>query len=156
MPLRNMVGLRWLYRLLKRESGGALVELAVGIPILLLLAAAVGDYARVYYMSITVASAAKAGVHYGVAYDGDADSMTVSARRDAGTITLDTITAGQYCVCPSSGVVACGSTPCSGSSYGLSQVFDTVRVRKDVSLIVRLPGLPAKFTLITTAVLRQR
>lgn len=133
-----------------------MVELAVALPILLLLAIAVADYARVYYAAIVVASAAQAGVHYGVAFDGDPDSMTVSAQRDAGSVSLDAVNVGKYCSCPAQGVVDCATTSCTDVTYGQPQIFDTVQVRKDVPLFIRYAAFPATFTITRTAVLRQR
>ena len=140
-------------RLLRTENGGAMIELAVAVPIILLLAVGVGDYARLYYAGITVANAAEAGVHYGVAYNGNVDSMTAATQRDAGTLTLDSISAGQFCRCPDAGVVSCTTASCG--AYGVPQVFDSVRVREDVPMIIRYLGLPATVTVTRTAVLRQ-
>ena len=140
--------------LARRENGGAILELAVGLPFIMLLAVGVADYARLYYMGMAEASATQAGVHYGVAYDGNVDSMTVSTERDAAGILFDTITAGQFCRCPDAGAVNCSVTTCG--AYGPPQVFDSVRVRKDVTMLIRYPGLPGSVTIARTAILRQR
>jgi Flp pilus assembly protein TadG len=132
-----------------------MVEIAVAFPILLLVTMAVADYARVYYTGITVANAAAAGAHYGVAnLKGiKADSMIMAAQLDADS-TLDSVTAGQFCRCPATGVVACAGTDCG--AYGLPQVYDSVRVRKDVTLYIRYLGLPSTVTVTQTAILREK
>src|SRR5437868_11680411 len=120
-----------LWRLMKRRKGAAMVELAVSIPIVLLLLVGVADLARVYYDSITVANAARAGASFGADTAATTAQMAAAAQTDAGTFTLDTVTAGRYCVCPGTGagtgVVACTTATCP-LAYGVPQAYDTVRV----------------------------
>ena len=141
----------------RSESGGALAELAVGLPILLLLAVGVADYARIYYTGITVANAARAGAVYGADPATTNDQIIAATQADANPITLDSITVGRYCVCPGSGagtgVVDC-STPTCPLSYGVPQAYDTVRVRKDFTALIRYVGLPATLPIIRTVVMR--
>jgi len=145
---------RKISRLARRENGGAILELAVGLPFIMFLVIGVAEYGRLYYMGMAVASAAQAGVHYGVAYDGNVDSMIISTQRDAAGTVFDSITAGQFCRCPDAGVVDCSTTTCG--TYGPPQVFDSVRVRRDVAMLIRYVGLPASVTVARTAILRQR
>ena len=146
---------RYISLLHRSETGGALIELSVAIPFLLLLVIGIADFARVYYTSVTVVNAAEAGAHYGVAWGGDVDSMKMAAQLDAGSVTLDSVTAGQFCRCPTTGVVSCSSGPCPGG-YGVPQIFDSVRVRKDVSMLIRYLGLPTSVTVARTAILREK
>lgn len=140
--------------LARRDRGGAILELAVGLPFLLLLAVGVADYARLYYTGIAVANAAQAGVYSGVSYEGDTDSMTLSAQRDGGSLAFDAITAGKFCRCPDTGVVNCATSTCG--TYGVPQIFDSVGVRKNVAMLIRYVGLPTTVTVTRTAILRQR
>jgi hypothetical protein len=143
-----------LTRMARRaRKGTALLELAVAIPVLLLFTMAVVDYARLYYASIAVASAAMAGAQYGAPYD-DADSIVVGARRDAGSITLDSVTTVRFCRCPDNVAVGCVGTDCG--TYGEVQQYDSVRVRKDVALLIRYLGLPSQITIVRTAVVRSQ
>jgi len=146
--------LRHFFLRARCDEGGAILELAVALPFILLLVVGVADYGRLYYTGIAVASAVEAGVHYGVAYDGNVDSMTASTRRDGAGFTFDTINAGKFCRCPDTGVVDCAATTCG--VYGAPQIFDSVRVREDVVLLVHYVGLPATVTVTRTAILRQR
>ena len=50
---------------LSNRRGGALLELAVAIPMLILIAIGVIDYGRVYTTAITVSNAARAGAEFG-------------------------------------------------------------------------------------------
>ena len=56
---------RHLLRLRSSEHGGALAELAVVLPLLILIAIGVMDYGRVYFTAIAVANAARAGAEWG-------------------------------------------------------------------------------------------
>lgn len=146
-----------LSRPLHSEYGGALLELAVGLPLLLLLAIGVADYARLYYAGITVTNAARAGAVYGADPATTFDQIIAAARADASPTTLDTVTVGRYCVCPGSGagtgVVDCTTSTCP-LSYGVPQAYDTVRVRKDFTLLVPFLGLPSTLPVVQTVVMR--
>ena len=146
-----------LFGLLHADHGGALLELAVGLPILLLLAIGVADYARLYYTGITVTNAARAGAVYGADPATTFDQIIAAAQADASPTTLDTVTVGRYCVCPGSGagtgVVDCTTATCP-LSYGVPQAYDTVRVRKDFTLLVPFLGLPSTLPVVRTVVMR--
>jgi Flp pilus assembly protein TadG len=141
----------------RSEGGGALAELALGLPILLLLAVGVADYARLYYTGITVANAARAGAVYGADPATTFDQIKTATQADANPITLDSVTVGRYCVCPGSGagtgIVDCSTATCP-LSYGVPQAYDTVRVRKDFTVLIRYVGLPATVPIIRTVVMR--
>jgi len=119
----------------------------------ILLVIGVGDLARVYYTGITVANAARAGAAFGADTAATDSAMMIAARNDAGDVTLDSVSAGRYCVCPGTGTVSCTTTPSCGV-YGVPQAYDTVRVRKDVAMIIRYFGLPTVVPIIQTVVLR--
>lgn len=111
------------------QSGQALVELALAaffIFVPLLIGAA--EFARVSYVAIEVASAAKAAAQYG-AQNGttaaDTTGMKTAAINDAGNLAL---TNNNVNVSVASGVI-------------------TVKVSYPFSPLIHLPGLPASFTL---------
>lgn len=111
------------------------------------------DYARVYYASIAVANAAMAGAQYGGPYD-SSDSIVMAARRDAGSVSLDSVLVMRVCRCPDTGIVDCATGNCG--AYGEPQQYDSVRVRKDVSLLIRYIGLPERITVVRSVVLRSQ
>lgn len=157
-PSRRKPSLSELFcRLFRLEEGGALLELAVALPMVILLAVGVGDYARIHYTGITVANAARAGAVYGADPATTTDQIEAATRTDASPMTLDSVTVGRYCVCPGTGagtgVVACTTASCP-AAYGVPQAFDTVRVRKDFSPIIRYLGLPSRIAVIRTVVMR--
>src|SRR6266852_3787293 len=87
-------------RFFRTDRGSAMIELAVALPIVILLSIGVADLARIYYTSITVANAARAGAAFGADTAATDSAMTVAAQNDAGSLTLDSISAGRYCICP--------------------------------------------------------
>ena len=150
--------MRGLLALFRSERGGALVELAVVLPILVLIAIGVMDYGRVYYTSVTVANAARAGAEYG-AY-GSANSFNDDANiqnfaqiegAEAGTLT---VTSSRVCRCSPTGASVSCTTSCGG--YGVPQAYVTATATKTVALILKYPGLPATVTISRSATFRKQ
>ena len=132
--------------------GGALVEFAITVPLLALLAIAAADYGRVFSVSIAVANAARTGAQWGGHTLGNEALMIAAARADAAPLDLDVVTAGRYCTCPDGTTPVCSTGDCG--AYGAPQAFDTVRVADDVPLIFRYPGLPTTISVTRTVVFR--
>jgi hypothetical protein len=143
---------RRLARALALEDGNALVELAIAIPILLLLVVGVADYARIYYTAISVANAAMAGALWGYQVNGDPAVMNAKAQADFGATTLDAVGSGRFCRCPGNVVKDCATDDCG--AYGELQEFDSVTVRKDVTMLVHILGFPTTISITRTAILR--
>jgi TadE-like protein len=147
---------RRLRHLVRLENGNALIELAVAVPILLLLTIGVVDYARLYFTEIAVANAARSGAEYGVKTSGNVDSMKYGAALEAGKDSVGmVISAGLFCSCPS------GDRPVpddciagSCGTYGIPRDFDSVAVSKTVSFIFHYPGLPASLLVTRKSILR--
>jgi Flp pilus assembly protein TadG len=141
----------------RAESGGALVELAVILPILILISIGVMDYGRVYFTSVAVVNAARAGAEWGAfgeqgGYLNDTDIQNFAKLdgAEAGTIT---VTSNHECRCPGSGATVSCTTACS-SGYGMPKVFVVVTATKTVNLILKYPGLPTSVTISRTATFR--
>jgi hypothetical protein len=141
-------------RITRNRRGGAALEFAVVMPMLILLAIGVADYARAYKTSLAVVNAAAAGTQVGarsVAVSGDTAAMTAQAIADASPVSLDTVTSSRFCRCSDGSTPACTGS-CSG--YGVPQVFVRVGVRKNYSMLFRYPGLPTTIAVMRTATLR--
>jgi Flp pilus assembly protein TadG len=101
------------------SNGQSAVELALMAPVLFTLLLAVGDYARVFFKNIEVASAARAGAQYGsqtltksVDTSGIANAATTDAN-DIG-ITASNVSSSTYCTCTgSTTVIVCGVSACT-------------------------------------------
>ncbi len=64
------------------ENGSAIVELALCVPVLILIVLGTGDFARVFYTSIALSDAARAGAQYGahsVTQSGNTSGMQTAA-----------------------------------------------------------------------------
>jgi len=133
-----------------------MVELAVVLPVLVLLAIGVMDYGRVYFTSIAVANAARAGAEWGAsgstgAYQDDARIQSF-AQLDGAEAAPITITSNHVCKCGGT-TVTCAGTTCSGG-YGVPIVLVEVTASKTVALLIKYPGLPTSVTITRTATFR--
>ena len=153
MSSRGRRVLRRLTGLHRSESGGAMVELAVVLPVLILIAIGVMDYGRVYFTSVAVANAARAGAEWGAADIGHQTQFTNMenfAKLDGAEAAPLTVTASRVCRCGAT-AVAC-STSCG--TYGPPRVFISVTASKVVTMLLNWPGLDPTVTVSRTATIR--
>lgn len=153
MSFRGRRVFRRLSGLHRSERGGAMVELAVVLPVLILIAIGVMDYGRVYFTSVAVANAARAGAEWGAADIGHQTQFTNMenfARLDGAEAGTMTVTASRVCRCGAT-AVAC-STSCG--AYGPPRVYIQVVATKPVTMLLNYPGLPATVTVSRTATFR--
>ena len=94
---------------MKRIRGGAagqeLVELALLIPLLLVVAAGVLDLGRVFHASITIANSAREGARYGTFDPNDVVGITAAAQAEAANSGIDLSASTIAVSCPE----GCGS-----------------------------------------------
>jgi Flp pilus assembly protein TadG len=148
---------RRLFRIRRSERGGALVELAVVLPVIVLIAIGVMDYGRVYYTSVTVVNAARAGAEWGaygrngsVTDNTEIQNFAKLEGAEAGTIN---VTSHMVCRCTPGGATVSCTTTCSGG-YGAPQVYVTAIATKTVTLLLKYPGLPSTVTISDSATFR--
>lgn len=171
-------------QLLRNNSGSALVELALTVPLLSLMLFASAELGRIAYAAIEVQNAARAGAAYGAQNAGTAFGSTTggssapaieqAAQNDAPNITdLAFPTAPtQGCVCETN--YTSGATPtitpstpgsCTASaitncpavtSTSSSYVVEYVVVNTQATVkpMFRIPGIPTSFTLNGSAQMR--
>ena len=140
----------------RSRRGGALVELAVAIPLLVFICIGVMDYGRVYFTSVAVTNAARAGAEWGstpiAGYAFLTSKQESFAQLDGQEVGAITVTASTVCRCGTS-TVACGAgTICGG--YGEPMVFVSVTASKTVALLLPYPGLQSPVTISRTATFR--
>lgn len=83
----------------KSGRGQASVELALSLPLLLMMFLVVVETGRAFYIAISVANAARAGVQYGsqnLTTAGDNSGMETAATNDAPNIAGITATANAF------------------------------------------------------------
>jgi len=134
------------------EEGSALVELAVCLPLLALILVGTADFARVFYTTIQLTNAARAGAQFGAAsstQSGDTAGMQTTAMTAINfTSPGITATASRSCGCATdpgvfSGPVSCTlpiSTVCGTGEHRVMTV--TVTTSKAFSTISGLVGIP--------------
>lgn len=136
-------------------KGQSALELALIAPILAFLLIATADFARVFYVSITLNNAARAGVQYGsqsAIQAGDINGMIAQAEMDGANVSNITATASQ-CTCSSqtSSVAACASSYCSANS---TATFVVVNTSATFKTIVNYPGIPSSTALSGKAIMQ--
>lgn len=147
--------------------GQAFVELALVLPIFIILLVGAAELGRLAYAAIEVNNAARAGVAYAsqshtTAGDtGTSGGIVLAAQADAPNITDLTATATQTCACESTAGVltsadcstistAAGSCP----SPSRIQVFVQVNTSAPIATLFHLPGIPSSLTLKGQASMR--
>jgi Flp pilus assembly protein TadG len=145
---------------LREDKGQAFVELALILPIFILLLVGVAEVGRLAYASIEVSNAARAGVAYAAqshTHAADGPNITNAAKADAPNITSLTATPSYSCSCESStGTItalgSCSLTACPSPSRIVVDV--QVSTTAQVATIFHFPGIPSTVTLNGYATMR--
>ncbi len=150
---------RWRRRILVHPGasrGQSLVELALVVPLLLLLMVGIIEIGRFAYYSILVSNAARAGAQYGaqsLATAADAAGIMTAAKNDAGVAAGLTVTSTQRCGCDGAGLSGvCPATVCVLPNHPL--VYVQVRAVGAFPSLFRYPGLPATISVTTVEEMR--
>ena len=145
----------------RTRSGGAAVELAVVFPVLLLLIIGVVDYGRVFYTSVAVSNAARAGAEWGAQSSTtsggptnvtDTAGMKAFAQADGNEAGTLTVTPLVYCEC--GGAAHSCTNACGGGAA--PDVFVKITASKSVSMFLPYPGLPSSILVSRTAIFRSQ
>ncbi len=131
-------------------TGQSAVELAIVVPVLLLLLVVIADFARVFFVSVAVNNAARAGAQFGsqsVTNAANSAGMVAAASADAANISnWNTPTASQ-CTC----IVANPQTvPLCATSYcthAPTATYVTVNTSATYNTILNYPGITSSYTL---------
>src|SRR5687768_9538168 len=123
---------------LRNRSGGAILELAIALPLLIVICIGVMDFGRVYFTSVAVANAARAGAEYGITYPQSSPFETAQqisfAKLDGAEAGAITVVASTECKCGTS-TVACSSTTDCGGGFGPPAIFITATASKSVAML---------------------
>ena len=144
------------------DAGGALVELAVSLPVLALVLVGTIDFARVFYTAIALTNAARAGAQYGgqsIGSSADLPGITAAAATAAPNIgAFDVDAQPVTCRCATddgssfSAPQSC-SDACTGGTHRVATV--TVTTSKTFNLLASgFPGVPDNIDLSRTATSR--
>ncbi len=136
------------------QSGQAILELALTMPLLMILLLGAAEFARLAYAAIETSNAARAGVQYGAQNHvtaSDFAGMQTAAVRDGSNVRRMSATATHFCGCSDGSASTCASGDCAGS-----RIIEYVQVNTtaNVNPMVYCPGLPRMFTLNGQAIMR--
>lgn len=137
-----------------RTRGQAAVELALSVPLLLMMLLMVVETGRAFYIAISISNAARAGVQYGsqnLSTAADNAGMKAAAANDAPNIVGMTTTATHFCQCADGTASTCLSTDCS-SSHRL--LYTQVNTSAPYSPLVNFMGILPPMTVPGKAVMR--
>jgi len=135
-----------LESILTDVEGASFVELALVLPLFLLMLIPVVDLGRGFYAAIEVASAAHAGAMYGVENPSDTDGMISAAKAGASNLANISATAAYGCECSdgTSVVDSCTSTPSCTYNY---VTYVDVAVTSPYRTVFGYPGLPSSMNI---------
>jgi Flp pilus assembly protein TadG len=153
---KRQIGLWMRWTSMRNTVGGAIVELALVVPIFSTLLLGAGEFARLAYAGIEVSNAARAGVAYGSqssATASDIAGMELAATNDTPNISGMTATATQFWSCSNAPSTQSSSPPtCTTGNHLLNYV--QVKTTATVDAGIHVPGLPATYTLQGLAIMR--
>ena len=135
------------------SRGQSFVEFALLAPVLILFLLAVADFGRVFFVSIALNNAARAGTQYGIqspANAADFAGMQQAAQTDASNISGVGATASEYCECPDGSTQACNSSPACSDM----RVYVEVDTTGSFQTLLTYPGIPSSFSLTGKSVMR--
>ncbi len=142
----------------QNRRGGSLVEFALAMPLLLMMAAAGADFARLFLESTAMAGAAGSAAKYGAQSPIKSsefekmESIAAASSDDApGAVPL----AERLCDCPDApGVwVDCLADTCP-LGYGLPRAYVRVGLSKTFTAAAAVPGVPSSVPLTLRGYLR--
>jgi Flp pilus assembly protein TadG len=134
--------------------GQASVELALSLPVLLMMLLVVVETGRAFYIAISVANAARAGVQYGsqnLTTAADNTGMVTAATNDAPNISGMTATATHFCVCANGTASTCAATDCAGSHRLL---YTQVNTSAPYTPLINFMGILPTMTVPGVAIMR--
>jgi Flp pilus assembly protein TadG len=139
------------------DAGQAFVELALVLPIFIVLLVAAAEIGRIAYANIEVSNAARAGVAYGAQNHvtaSDNAGIQLAATNDAPNITNIVATATQVCSCSDGTAITCANA--GARCLSPARILESVQVSTSapINTLFHLPGIPASLTLRGQATMR--
>ena len=137
------------------RRGSALIEAAIGLPVLIVIAIIAADFGRIYFTGIAVANAARSAAEYGaqsVSNSTDTALINQAGRDDGADARNITVTSTRFCKCPDGSTPDCTGT--CGNPYPEPEVFVKANASSTITLVFGYPGIPRTLTYRDSAVFR--
>jgi Flp pilus assembly protein TadG len=141
---------------LRHTAGGALIELAVMLPVFMALLIGASEYAVLAYDAIEVSNAARAGVAYGSQSTTAASNiagMRAAALADGPDVSGLAATPSELWSCSNAPATLVTPAPTCGSGNHLLN-YVKVTTTASVKPWMHLPGLPTTYTLTGLSIMR--
>lgn len=138
----------------ERDGGQALVELALVLPLLLLMLVGVIDVGRLVYTTANVTNAARAGAMYGSLTSAlDSPGMILAAQNEVNAApTLSSVTGVRVCRCSGADQEVLCTTICPNGQQLIT--YAKVTASAAYSPLFPYPGVPGNSTLTKTVSMR--
>jgi Flp pilus assembly protein TadG len=138
-------------QIVHREEAQSLVELALMMPLFILLLLGTTEFARFAWAAVLTASAARAGAQYGcqnAATAADTAGIQAYAASDSVNLTGLTTTSSVSCYCSTAASTQITCSTALGSCAAPATILAYVQVNttSTVTPLGRYPGLPTSFT----------
>jgi Flp pilus assembly protein TadG len=145
---------------LGRNSGQSIIELALCMPLFLLLIFGTAEIASIAWNAVQVQNAARAGAQFASqsrANAADSTDIATAAKNDAPRLTGMNVTSSSSCQCIDTTTGGPAGTGCATLTQCPSPYLITEQVQVNTSAAVapmfHYPGLPASFTLKGQAIM---
>jgi Flp pilus assembly protein TadG len=139
----------------RSERGGAVVELAISVSVLLALCMGAADFGRVFYHALVLTDAAAAGATFGglrlahTVRHAATEAVVDAASADVSADSVPASTSDQYCDCAASpadgpthaNAVSCATGSCNG--YGQPRVFVRSRATQTFHTVAQYLYVPS-------------
>lgn len=147
----------------RTESGQSLIELAVSLPLFLVIIAGTAEMANIAWAAIQINNAARAGAQFASqnhANAVDTTNITQTAKNDAPSITNMQVTSQQTCTCvdstgtagtPDPGCTTTTTTTCPSPNTIMIAV--QVNTQAAITPFMHYAGLPASYTIKGRAIM---
>jgi Flp pilus assembly protein TadG len=137
------------------EHGASLVEMAILLPLFMLLLMGAVDFGRALYLSTEIVGAAQAAAVYGAQNPTDTTGMTAAAKDDAPAVSNLSVTNASYgCECSdgTSYSASCAAIPSCNTTTEVYRV--NVTVTGAYTPLFPWPGVPSSIPLSSSASMR--
>jgi Flp pilus assembly protein TadG len=147
---------KWSKAVRNSEEGSALVELALSLPVLLIMLLGAAEFARVGYAAIEVVNAAHAAAMYASSSHAalsDSTGITNAAGTDSGNLTgsnaIQVTSVSSACSCSDTGVSpsSCADNSTCFNAHAAMITTVTVQTRSTYAPVIRIPGSALSFNL---------